>query len=277
MAKVTMADVALEANVNKATVSRALKGDSRISPSTREKVWEAAKKLGYRVDTVAQGLSSRKTSLVGIALDDLRAPWSGSFLSGVEKVLSRYRVEMMVKESGGGEMSGGSVFQRLLDRKVDGVIWNSSCELPDKEDVPCVVIGNAGGAPSSRVVYDDRGISERILTVAGDRSIKYIPGRNPLFSFLSRIERASGSGQLVIYDGDLPRLCGEKKDGVVEMVCCDPYWASRMGCLCLDWLAFEAGGVAARGIMNLIREKGVRAKEVFLAPCVYDQGGYVLC
>ena len=48
-----MDDVARLAGVNKATVSRALKGDHRISPATREKVWKSAKVLGYHPDAVA--------------------------------------------------------------------------------------------------------------------------------------------------------------------------------------------------------------------------------
>lgn len=63
--KVKMEDVAKLANVNKATVSRALKGDSRISASTRERVWKAAKALGYQPDAVARGLSSNRTGLLG--------------------------------------------------------------------------------------------------------------------------------------------------------------------------------------------------------------------
>ncbi|HPK43333.1 MAG TPA: LacI family DNA-binding transcriptional regulator, partial [Synergistales bacterium] len=48
--RVTMSDVARAAQVNKATVSRVLRGDARISPATVEKVWAAIKELGYRPD-----------------------------------------------------------------------------------------------------------------------------------------------------------------------------------------------------------------------------------
>lgn len=275
MAKVTMADVAREAKVNKATVSRALRGDGRISPSTRDKVWKAAKKLGYRVHMGAQGLSSSRTSLVGVALDDLRAPWSGPFLSGVEKVLSRYKMEMVVKELGSGEMSARTAQRRLMDRRVDGVIWNSFRALQGGEDVPSVMVGTARGTPSLRVVYDQEETLNRVLAVAGDRSVKYISGRSPLFPFLSALERPSGSGRLVIYDGDFPEFQGTKDRDALLMICADPCTASRMGCLCLDWLAMEAGVVSARGIMNRIRGKGMRARVIYLLPSVYDQGGSV--
>ncbi len=56
--RVTMSDVARAAQVNKATVSRVLRGDPRISSATSEKVWAAIKDLGYRPDAIARGLSS---------------------------------------------------------------------------------------------------------------------------------------------------------------------------------------------------------------------------
>ena len=62
-----MEDVAKLAGVNKATVSRALKGDSRISSATREKVWEAARSLGYQPDAVAGGLGQANFLVVSTA------------------------------------------------------------------------------------------------------------------------------------------------------------------------------------------------------------------
>ena len=47
--KVTMQDVAVEAGVDKATVSRVLKGDLRISEKTRIRVMEAVRALNYRL------------------------------------------------------------------------------------------------------------------------------------------------------------------------------------------------------------------------------------
>ncbi|HDQ93285.1 MAG TPA: LacI family transcriptional regulator, partial [Synergistetes bacterium] len=65
-----MSDVAAAAGVNKATVSRVLRGDPRISSSTAEKVWETIKKLGYRPDAIARGLSSRRSDTLGLFFRD---------------------------------------------------------------------------------------------------------------------------------------------------------------------------------------------------------------
>ena len=69
MTRVTMADVAAAAGVNKGTVSRALRGDKRISNETRERIWRIARELGYEPDAVASGLSSRRTGVVAVVVE----------------------------------------------------------------------------------------------------------------------------------------------------------------------------------------------------------------
>lgn len=268
-----MSDVADEAQVNKATVSRALKGDSRISPATREKVWNAAKRLGYRVDTVAQGLSSKKTSLVGVVLGDLKASWSGAFLSGVERVLSRHRMEMIVKEADGVHASGDAVFQRLVDRNVEGIIWNARAPFSSVLDVPLVSIGDEDMDCSMRVIHDKEAVSRCILSVARGRSVRYLAGTNPMFPYLSKLER-EGDGIIYIYDGIMPPSSLDPED---VLLCCDPIWSQGVGYLCLDWGAFDAGGIGARCVVNLVRGKGVRPKEVSIVPSIYARGERVSC
>lgn len=268
-----MSDVAKEAQVNKATVSRALKGDSRISLVTREKVWEVAKRLGYRIDTVAQGLSSRKTSLVGVVLDNLKAPWAGAFLAGVERVLSRNRMEMIVKEADGLHASGDAVFQRLMDRKVEGIIWNAGVFPVIDLDVPLVLIGDGTANCSMKVVHDKEAVHSCVLSIANKRSIRYLSGVSPLFPYLSYLQR-DGEGVLTVYDGFMPPISSDVQD---VLICGDPSWIAGTGYMCLDWSVFEAGGVGARCIVNLVRGKGVRPREVFLSPSVYISGERKSC
>ncbi|PIE54515.1 MAG: hypothetical protein CSA35_06120 [Dethiosulfovibrio peptidovorans] len=202
MVKVTMADVAREAKVNKATVSRALKGDPRISPVTREKVWSAAKRLGYRVDALARGLSSRRTDVIGVLIQDLTCSWVGPFFAGVERVLSRHRLEMMIKEADGVDASTLSAFQRLLDRKVDGVIWFSQDRIPDV-DIPMVAVGAAYGKPQMRVLLEEE---------------------------------------------NAQRLGGLFESPIAS------------------WVALELGRLSARGMVNIIKKRGVRPREVRVSP-----------
>ena len=75
--KVTIKDVAKEANVAVSTVSRVISNNSRISVKTKLKVWEAIKKLNYTPNQMARGLATQKTNIIAVILPE----WiNGSFL-----------------------------------------------------------------------------------------------------------------------------------------------------------------------------------------------------
>ena len=66
----TLADVGREAGVSAMAASAVLNGSrttSRISDETRQRVVEAAQRLGYRADETARALASRRTNTIGIA------------------------------------------------------------------------------------------------------------------------------------------------------------------------------------------------------------------
>ena len=72
--KVTMQDVANHAGVDKATVSRVLRGDHRISEKTKIKVMESVRALDYKLDRNARNLSTNTSGLIGVVLRDLNRP-----------------------------------------------------------------------------------------------------------------------------------------------------------------------------------------------------------
>jgi LacI family transcriptional regulator, galactose operon repressor len=66
----TIRDVAREAGVSIATVSRALNDKDDVSVRTRERVQETARELGYAVDPAARSLGSHRTGLVAVVVGD---------------------------------------------------------------------------------------------------------------------------------------------------------------------------------------------------------------
>lgn len=68
LARVTIHDVAKTAGVSTTTVSNALTGGGRISPTTRGRVLEVAERLGYTANPTAQGLRTRRTGAVGLCM-----------------------------------------------------------------------------------------------------------------------------------------------------------------------------------------------------------------
>ena len=71
---VTGYDVARAAGVSQSTVSRALRGDARVVPQTRERVRQVARELGYVVNLSARSLITRRTATIAIVSGDLRNP-----------------------------------------------------------------------------------------------------------------------------------------------------------------------------------------------------------
>ena len=63
---VTIYDVAREAKVSMATVSRVVNGNNNVRKETRDRVMEVIKRLHYQPNAVAQGLASKRTTTVGL-------------------------------------------------------------------------------------------------------------------------------------------------------------------------------------------------------------------
>lgn len=66
--KVTIKDVAKEADVAVSTVSRVLSNSTKISEKTKVKVWDAVKKLNYAPNEMARGLASKRTNILAVIM-----------------------------------------------------------------------------------------------------------------------------------------------------------------------------------------------------------------
>jgi len=70
----TLYDVAREAGVSTATVSRVVHGQDRVRPSTRRRVLEAIEALSYVPDGAAQSLAQRRKEVIGLVAVESRGP-----------------------------------------------------------------------------------------------------------------------------------------------------------------------------------------------------------
>ena len=64
--EITIYDIAKHLNISATTVSRGLKDHPAINKNTRKKIAEAARHLGYRSNTFASSLRSKKTHTIGV-------------------------------------------------------------------------------------------------------------------------------------------------------------------------------------------------------------------
>lgn len=261
---VTMADVARLAGVNKATVSRALKGDHRISPSTREKVWKAAKSLGYEPDAVARGLSSQRTDLIGVVFPDLNLACTGFFLAGLERVFSRHKLELLVKSVSLAGQHGENIMRTLRSRKVDGIVWFGG-ELPSPGvRIPVVYIGSETSSGFS-LMLDIEKTKEKI-SIISKKEILLFSDNMCLFSCL--FEELIPPLKLISED--------EFRQAISKnfpVACTDPVLARSTGTFCLDIPLFEMGAISGRLILNSIQSKGPCPSKVMIIPSIISPSG----
>ena len=93
---VKISDIAAVANVNASTVSRALRGDERIQPSTREMICKLASEMGYFPNLGAQQLANGKTGVVVVTAGMLDYEYLEPSVHKIDQVLSRQRYILSV-------------------------------------------------------------------------------------------------------------------------------------------------------------------------------------
>ncbi|GAA3026403.1 catabolite control protein A [Tetragenococcus solitarius] len=120
---ITIYDVAREANVSMATVSRVVNGNPNVKPATRKKVLEVIDRLDYRPNAVARGLASKKTTTIGVIIPDVSNMFFSSLARGIDDVATMYKYNIILANSDGGSTKEVQVLNNLLAKQVDGIIF----------------------------------------------------------------------------------------------------------------------------------------------------------
>ena len=81
---ITIYDLAREAGVSPATVSRVLNNSARVKKEKRDRVMELVEKYRFIPNAVAQGLSKNNTKTIGVLLSDVRNPFYSTLYVGIE-------------------------------------------------------------------------------------------------------------------------------------------------------------------------------------------------
>ncbi len=118
-------DLAAELGLSQTTVSRALNGFPEVNEATRQRVSEAARRLGYRANVSAQRLATGRAGAIGVALPLQRSlhfgPHVSEFLSGISERLAQNEIDIVVTPlDADDEMP---VYRRLAaSKRVDAVV-----------------------------------------------------------------------------------------------------------------------------------------------------------
>ncbi|MFD4230527.1 LacI family DNA-binding transcriptional regulator [Streptomyces sp. NPDC058545] len=142
--KVTINDVARSAGVSRQTVSRALNDKDEIDGSTKQRVLDAARELGYRPSRFARGLVRQDTTTIGLVIPDLLNPFFTEVAAGaLEAARARGWHVVVYDTADKAEEELGTL--QVIASQVDAVVGYFSCSEDELElftrGVPVVLIG----------------------------------------------------------------------------------------------------------------------------------------
>jgi len=193
---VTIKDVAREAGVSVATVSRALNGHSNVTEQTREHVLSIATALRFIPSQAARSMISRRTHTVGALLPDLHGEYFSELIRGID-LAARARGLHLLVSSSHGDASEAAAALRAMNGRVDGLLVMSPHANADflwgnvPADLPAVLMNTQviGGTHSSFVVdnYGGAVAMLRHLVERGHQRIAFVAGPESNFEAHERL------------------------------------------------------------------------------------------
>ena len=147
---VTMKDIAEEAGVSKATVSRVINNDAYVSKDTRQRVMKLVRKYDYKPHTVAQGLARDLSHTLGLMIPgpprDITDPFFLEFLHGVGNKAAEYNYSLSLPTV--SEKDKRELYEEGINfNQLDGVIVvnpkvnDFRIEYFQEENIPFVFLG----------------------------------------------------------------------------------------------------------------------------------------
>lgn len=213
---VTIKDVAREANVSVATVSRALNGHENVAEPVRKRVLEVADRLRYSPHHAARSLSSRRTHTIGVVLPDLYGEFFSELMRGIDQVARERGLHLLVSSYHGNRAEQGAAVRAMRGR-VDGLLLMSpfvdgGATPGDDMDATMPTLLINSGLPRGRTALNVDGYGGayrmvRHLVGEGHRRIAFIAG--PAGNFDAH-ERLRG------YRAALAELLPDAKPWVLE-------------------------------------------------------------
>ena len=183
---ITIYDVAKKAGVSMATVSRVVNGNPNVKPGTRKKVMEVIDELDYRPNAVARGLASKKTTTVGVIIPDVTNVYFSSLARGIDDVATMYKYNIILANSDGNEEKEIQVFNTLLAKQVDGIIYMGTHlteklrEQIKRSKTPVVLAGSIDHKNEFVSVHVDyvKAVKEAVnnLLAHGDKRVAFVSG-----------------------------------------------------------------------------------------------------
>jgi LacI family transcriptional regulator len=204
----TVAEVAAEAGVGKATAARTLGNYGSVSPGARARVLAAAEKLRYRPNNLARSMTTGITHTLGVIVADISNPFFAGVIRGIEYACADAGYTAIVLSTDENLPSERLALGVLMDKKVDGMIVASAAVDPDQIDhlteateraIPMVLLDRTvKGLELDAVIIDNRESARnavRDFIEHGHRRIAFVwgPTTNGGWDTRKQLEAVMGS------------------------------------------------------------------------------------
>ena len=209
--RVTVVTLARRAGVAASTVSRALKGDPRISVETRRRVEALAMETGYMPSAMARTLSGGRSGLVGLVLGASENPFYAELMHEAVNQAAERGLRLLLLHAGDGPIEDRTA-EALLHYQVDGCLITSA-ELSSRaavicsdHKVPVIMVNRVPRLHASAVACDNFGGGQMLASLlleAGHRRFAIVKGNATTSTSLERergfadcVEAAGGDASL---------------------------------------------------------------------------------
>ncbi|MBN2189846.1 MAG: LacI family DNA-binding transcriptional regulator [Candidatus Aureabacteria bacterium] len=150
---VTIRDVAKQAGVSVATVSRAINSSTRnqVREETRRKIFEIIKKCNYSPDQIARSLSTRRTKVLGLCMPFRASAFSSDYFTGViigaiesaRKLGYELKIVLLSETTKGLDVSDVSKASAIDGALLVGTrIHDELVAVFEKSDIPWILVNN---------------------------------------------------------------------------------------------------------------------------------------
>ena len=187
---ITIRDVAREAGVSVATVSRVLNNSASVTGDTRDAVLRTVERLGYRPNANAQALATQVSDTIGVVVMDVSDPFFGALVKAVDTVAQRLQKHVLINNSYHQADKERHAIEVLMRQRCNALIVHAKA-LGDEElgsfmqQVPGMVLVNRiiPGFAHRCVCLDNVSgalMAMRMLQQHGHQRIGYLGSAHPI-------------------------------------------------------------------------------------------------
>jgi len=270
----TIYDIAKEAGVSPATVSRVLTGNARVSKLKKERIEAIIKKYDFKPNALARGLSETKSNVIGMIVADIRNPFYATVFLECEKEASRYGYTLMVCNTLGDPDLENIYLEKMYEQRVDAIInvggrvddLVSNTDFVDHVNrianvIPVIITGKLDGSDCYRVNIDQMQAMEVVMDYIislGHKDIALIGGRD---NVQSTVDKRSRYKQLLKRYGINVRneyiVEGKRYDDDSGYECMQKLFALEQ----LPTAIIAINDFTAAGAMRALTERGISVPE----------------